>query len=89
MKIRLDQERMKVELEANFSPLMQSRYEFPGLSLDIQGQLMGAKRSKFDKNRFQEGFLTLICRVYFVSPRLTAPESPRMDFHCRVISRSL
>ena len=46
MKIRLDHEKMKVELEANFFPLMQSRYEFPGLYLDIQGQLMGAKRSK-------------------------------------------
>ena len=57
MKIRLDQEKMKVELEANFFPLMQSRYEFPGLSLDIQGQLMGAKRSKSGNNRFQEGFL--------------------------------
>ena len=42
---------MKVELEAHFFPLMQSRYEFP-LSLDIQGQLMGAKRSKSGKNRF-------------------------------------
>ena len=56
MKIRLDQEKMKIELEARFFPLMQSPYEFP-LSLDIQGQLMGAKRSKSGKNRFQEGFL--------------------------------
>ena len=57
MKICLDQEKMKVELEAYFFfPLMQSRYEFP-LSLDIQGQLMGAKRSKSGKNRFQGGFL--------------------------------
>ena len=43
MKIRLDQEEMKVEWEAHFFPLMHSRYEFP-LSLDIQGQLMRAKR---------------------------------------------
>ena len=40
MKIRLDQEKMKIELETYFIPLMQSRYEFP-LSLDIQGQLVG------------------------------------------------
>ena len=38
IKIGLDQEKMKVELEAHFFPLMQSRYKFP-LSLDIQTKL--------------------------------------------------
>ena len=40
---------------------MQSRYDFL-LSLDIQGQLVGAKQSKSGKNRFQEGFLKTFAR---------------------------